>query len=98
MAIPLHVQLHDIHTDAGSVIGVGKWAGVIFRLAAKWGANLAVRIACPESRFVYLMFHGIHPVEDCEADKLLRSSMYQGGIVRSELQELDRECGSVIEP
>ena len=48
---------------------------------------------CPESRFVLLMFHGIHPIEDSEADKLLRSSMYQGGIVRNELQEPDDRTG-----
>ena len=49
--------------------------------------------ACPELRFILLMFHGIHPIEDSEADKLLRPSMYQGGIVRNELQEPDDRTG-----
>ena len=31
------------------------------------------------------MFHGIHPVEDSEADKLLRSSTYQRSIIGSEV-------------
>ena len=36
---------------------------------------------CPESRFILLMFHGIHPIEDSEADKLLRSSIYKRSII-----------------
>ena len=40
---------------------------------------------CPESRFIHLMFHGIHPIEDSKADKLLRSSIYKRSIVTSEV-------------
>ena len=38
---------------------------------------------CPELRFILLMFHGIHPIEDSKADKLLRSSIYKRSIVAS---------------
>ena len=34
--------------------------------------NLLREHVCPESGFILLMFHGIHPIEDSEADKLLR--------------------------
>ena len=46
-----------------------------------WSASQKHGAECPESRFILLMLHGIHPIEDNEASKLLRSSMYQGGIV-----------------
>ena len=40
--------------------------------------------ACAELRFILLMLHGIHPIEDSEADKLLRSSAYQRSIIGNE--------------
>ena len=38
-----------------------------------WSASQKHGAECPESRFILLMFHGIHPVEDSKADKLLHS-------------------------
>ena len=43
---------------------------------------------CPELRFILLMFHGIHPIEDSKADKLLRSSIYKRSIIGNETTRL----------
>ena len=43
---------------------------------------------CPELRFILLMFHGIHPIEDSEAYKLLRSSIYKRSIIGNETTRL----------
>ena len=37
-----------------------------------WSASQKHGTECSELRFILLMFHGIHPIEDSEADKLSR--------------------------
>ena len=49
-----------------------------------WSASQKHGAKCAELRFILLMFHGIHPIEDFEADKLLRSSIYQRSIIGNE--------------
>ena len=38
---------------------------------------------CPELRFILLMFHGIHPIEDNKTDKLLRSVICRSQCART---------------
>ena len=78
--------VHSRQRSKGSPIFLNNevWDKVFDEVKFLLSASQKHGAECPELRFILLMFHGIHPVEDSEADKLLRSSIYQRSIIGNE--------------